>query len=213
MKGRWILWLPEELAWIEQRKDMPRRDLHAMFCARFDRESISLETFKGMCKRKGFMTGRTGCFTAGQAAYNKGGKMPFNANSAATWFKKGSIPPNVRGLGHERMTRDGYVEISVDEVNPWTGHSRRYAQKHRHLWEQVNGPVPHGMRLKCLDGNRANTDPSNWDAIPYALAPRLNGKYGRGYDKAEQELRPTIMAIAKLEHAARSSRKTSKAQK
>ena len=40
-----------------------------------------------------------------------------------------------------------------------------------------------------------------------ALAPRLNGRFGRGYDTAPPELKPTILAIAKLEHAARIKRK------
>jgi hypothetical protein len=76
-------------------------------------------------------------------------------------------------------------------------------QKHRYLWEKANGPVPEGMRLKCLDGDRTNCDPSNWRAVPYALAPRLNGRFGRGYDAAPPELKPTIMAITELEHKAR----------
>jgi hypothetical protein len=36
------------------------------------------------------------------------------------------------------------------------------------------------MALKCLDGNKQNTDPSNWEAVPRALLPRLAGgnRYG-----------------------------------
>jgi len=81
------------------------------------------------------------------------------------------------------------------------------AFKHKWLWERANGPVPKGMVLKCLDGNKLNCDPSNWEAIPMALQPRLNGRFGRGYDHADPELKPTIMAIAKLEHKARQIRK------
>ena len=43
----------------------------------------------------------------------------------------------------------------------------------------------------------------NWEAIPRALLPRLNGKYGRDYEKAPAALKPVILNIAKLEHAAR----------
>ena len=75
------------------------------------------------------------------------------------------------------------------------------------LWEKLNGPVPEGQRLKCLDGAKTNTDPSNWEAIPMAIGPRLNGLCGMGYDKAEPEVKPTIMAIAKLEHRALEARK------
>lgn len=46
----------------------------------------------------------------------------------------------------------------------------------------------------------------NWVAIPRALLPRLNGRFGRNYDDAPPELKPAILAIAKLEHAAREHR-------
>jgi hypothetical protein len=39
------------------------------------------------------------------------------------------------------------------------------------------------------------------------MAPRLNGRFGRGYDAAPAELKPIILATAKLEHAAREARK------
>jgi hypothetical protein len=63
---------------------------------------------------------------------------------------------------------------------------------------------PDGHVLKCLDGNKQSTDPSNWELIPRALLPRLGGRFGRDYDNAPDASKPTIMAVAKLEHAARS---------
>ncbi|MGV8987624.1 MAG: HNH endonuclease [Cypionkella sp.] len=207
MKGQWTRYIPEELVWIEAHKGWPRRMLHQGFCALFGRTDVTQDALHGLCLRKGWLTGRTGQIAPGALPLNKGKKMPWHPNCAATQFKAGQTPANVKGLGHERLSKDGYVEISVAEKNPWTGHSRRYVQKHRWLWKQANGPVPEGMRLKCLDGDRANTDPSNWRAIPAAMAPRLNGIHGRGYDTAPAELKPTIMAITELEHAARIIRK------
>ena len=67
------------------------------------------------------------------------------------------------------------------------------------MWQQAHGPIPEGMALKCKT-DRLNTDPSNWELIPRALLPRLNGRFGRGYDQAPDELKTTIMAVAKLEH-------------
>jgi hypothetical protein len=141
-------------------------------------------------------------FVKGQVPANKGKPMPFHPNSAATRFKKGQLPHNTKWAGHERVTQDGYIEISVEQTNPHTGFGRRYVLKHRWEWEKANGPVPAGMALKCLDGNKQHTDPSNWDLVPRALLPRLNGKSGRAYDQAPNELKPTILAVAKLEHAA-----------
>jgi hypothetical protein len=66
--------------------------------------------------------------------------------------------------------------------------------------------LPEGMCLKCLDNDKTNTDLSNWELIPRALLPRLDGRFGRGYKDAPPELRPTIMVISKLEHKAREAK-------
>ena len=186
---------------------MARRELHAAFVAEFGRNDVSLNNLKALCKRKGWLTGRTGQFQPGQEPANKGKSMPYNPNSARTQFKKGQLPHNTKFAGHERVSKDGYVEISVNETNPHTGYERRYVLKHRWLWEQVNGPVPEGMALKCLDGNKQNTDLSNWKLVPRAILPRLNGIYGRGYDKAPEDLKPTIMAATELEYQVGQRRK------
>jgi HNH endonuclease len=203
MKGRAINYNADELEWIEAHKTGVRRKVHADFCERFGRHDVSLNNLKSLCKRNGWLTGRTGCYEPGQTPANKGKKMPFNPNSAKTQFKTGQLPHNTKHLGHERVTTDGYVEISIKETNPHTGYERRYVQKHRHLWEKANGPVPDGMCLKCLDSDKTNSDPSNWEAIPRAMLPRLSGRHSLAYDDAAPELKPTIMAIAKLEHKAR----------
>ena len=77
-------------------------------------------------------------------------------------------------------------------------------------WEAVNGPLPKGHALKCLDGNKLNCDPSNWEAIPRALLPRLNGgRFGNSlqFDQAAPELKSLVMANAKLKHIAREKRR------
>lgn len=203
MKGRAIPYSADELAWIEAHREMPRREAHAAFCAKFDRADVSLANYNALCKRKGWMTGRTGCFHADQVPHNKG--KPFSPpGSEKGRFKKGQLPHNTRYLGHERTTREGYIEISVAEVNPHTGFERTYVLKHRHLWEQANGPIPDGHVLKSLDGDPANTDPSNWEAIPRALLPRLSGgRWFKPYQDYEPEVRPVVLTIAKLHHAAR----------
>lgn len=193
----------KELKWIEARKEMPRRYLHFLFVDIFGRSDVSFDNLRSLCKRNGWYTGRTGCFSNGSVPANKGKKMPFNPNSARTQFKKGQIPHNTKHAGHERVSKDGYVEISIEETNPHTGYERRYVLKHKHLWEQKNGGVPKGMCLKSKDGNKQNTDPDNWEPIPRAMLPRLNGVCGRNYDKAPAELKPLIMSVTKLEHQAR----------
>lgn len=204
MKGQRIPYTDTELAWIEARHKENRAETHAAFCATFHRTDVSLQNLNSLCKRKGWMTGRTGCFVPGQTSHNKGKKMPYNAKSAAHQFKKGNLPHNTKHLGHERVSKDGYVEISIDEPNPHTGYERRYVLKHRYLWEQVNGPVPEGMCLKSIDGDKTNTDPGNWKVIPRAILPSLvGGRWQKPIDAYELPLRGTVLAIAETEYAAR----------
>lgn len=208
MKGRPIHYIPEELAWIEANKDRPRAELHSAFCFRFGRKDVTAGALKGLCKRMGWITGRNGRFVPGQVAPNKGKAMPFHPNSAATRFKKGQRPHTWRGPGHEAIDKkDGYVWLIVAEPNPYTGAETRRVQKHKWLWEQANGPMPEGHVLKCLDGDKTNTDPSNWEALPRAIMPRLNGRFGRNYDNASPEIKPILLATAKLEHEARTLRR------
>ena len=204
MKGHWIEYDPIDLWFIERYSKLPRREL----CARFNetfRRDVTQQNLTALCKRNGWLTGRTGCFEKGAVPLNKGKKMPFNANCARTQFKKGQRPRNAKYAGYERVDpKDGYVYISVNETNPHTGFARRFVLKHKWRWEQLHGPVPKGMCLKSKDGDRRNTDPSNWELIPRALLTRLNGRHtGVVYDDAPAELKPTIMAIAKLDHGVR----------
>ena len=62
MKGQPITYSEAELAWIRANAQRPRRAAHAEFQTRFGRPDVSLSNFKALCKRKGWMTGRTGQF-------------------------------------------------------------------------------------------------------------------------------------------------------
>lgn len=211
MTRRTIRYSAVELDWISQCRDLPRREMHAIFVAAFNRPDVTIQDLCNLCERKGWLTGRTGCFEKGSVPLNKGRKGTCAPGSEKGWFRKGQRPHSAKMPGYETIGSDGYVMLCVAERNPWTGASTRMVQKHRWLWEKANGPVPAGMRLKSLDGDRTNTDPSNWLAIPMALGPRLNGRFGRGYDQAPAELKPLIMATAQLELAARQARREGKA--
>lgn len=211
MKGHWISYAAAELAWIEARKDQPRRELHEAFIAKFHRADVTLTNFKALCKRKGWMTGRTGQFFKGQVSHNAGMKGICAPGSEKGWFKagvrQGVASKLYKAIGTERVSKDGYIQRKINDDMPL---QRRWRMVHLINWEAVNGALPKGHRLKCLDGDRSNTDQANWQAIPYALAPRLNGRFGRGYDQAPAELKPVIMATAQLEHAVREKRKGAK---
>lgn len=207
MKGHRIPYSADEMAWLEANRLMVISDYARAFNERFGRE-IDAKNLHALRKRKGWKTGRTGCFEKGEEPHNKGkkcepGRGGLHPNARKTQFAKGHLPHNTHYLWHERVSKHGYVEISVPQTNPYTGFERRYVLKHRWNWEQANGPVPAGHALKCLDGNKQNCDPSNWQAVPRALLPRLAGgnRYRRvlAFDDAAPEVRPAILAIAKLE--------------
>lgn len=217
MKGRQIRYSADELAFIQSVSTWPRSEAHAAYCQRFGRDDVSLSNFNALCKRKGWMTGRDGRMSKGNVPHNKGKSCPpgtggLHPNARKTQFRKGQVPHNTKFLGHERIDpKDGYVYVSIAQTNPHTGCERRYVLKHLHLWQQRNGPIPDDHCLKCLSSDKTNCDPSNWECIPRAMLPRLAGgnRYSRklAFDGAPAELKPTIMAAAKLEHSARELRK------
>jgi len=211
MKGTCIPYSAEELAWIETRKTEPRHETHAGFCAEFDRTDVTLQNLNAVCKRNGWLTGRTGRYDPGTTPPNKGKTMPFNANSAATRFQKGQRTGRANDLwkpiGTERVTEDGYIERKVHDGLPMQS---RWQLLQRIEWEAANGPIPAGYALKCLNGNKADTSASNWEAVPRGVLARLNGgrfKKRIAFDAAAPELKPTLMAVARLEHQAHTLRK------
>lgn len=205
--GRGSMFTPAQRDWIAAHAADGVEERHRGFVAEFGRADVTAQQIDEFRKRCGFRTGRTGYFEKGSVPINKGVKNPNpHPNSAKTQFKKGQLPANAKWAGHERVNREGYVEISICEANPHTGFERRYVHKHRLLWEEANGPIPAGMVLKCK-GDKSNSDPSNWEMIPQGMLPRLNGKCGRNYDAAPEELKPIIMTVAKLEHRVREKSK------
>ncbi|WP_167596601.1 HNH endonuclease signature motif containing protein [Leeuwenhoekiella sp. ZYFB001] len=74
-------------------------------------------------------------------------------NVQKTQFKKGQDPHNTKYNGHERISKDGYIEIRIKKG--------KYVLKHRHIWEQVNGKIPDKHILSFKDGNPLNCQIEN----------------------------------------------------
>lgn len=203
-----VKWSEEELAWVKANCTLPRREAHQRFCKVFARTDISFENYKALCTRKGWKTGRDGRYLAGSVPSNKGQKMPYNANSAKTQFKKGCrkgrANENYKPIGSEVVRDDGYIYRKVNDDMPL---HHRWRPLHVLRWEEVNGPIPEGHCLKSLDGDRTNTNPENWVCVSRSMLPRLAGRWAVGYDEAPKELKPSILAVAKLEDAARKAGK------
>lgn len=205
--GKSFLFTPDQVTWLHQNAGLSRPAVEAAFRAAFPGSAITAAQIISWRKNHKVRTGRTGRFEKGHEPWTKGKKIDSHPHSRATQFQRGQRSHNARPIGYESLNSDGYVLVCVDRQNPFTGARTHMAFKHKELWIAANGPIPEGHVLKCLDGDKTNCDPANWITVPQGLLPRLNGKSGRAYDKAPAELKPTILAIAKLEHKAREAQK------
>jgi hypothetical protein len=170
-------------------------ELTAMFNDRFGTD-MTEQQIKTFVSNRGITSGRTGCFEKGNKPWNTGTKGLTVAN--ATSFKKGNVPANRNPLGFERIdSKDGYILIKIAEQDPYTGFPTRYKHKHVHIWEQAHGrPVPEGMIVAFRDSDRRNIEPENLMLISRAELLRLNKN---GYKDAPDELKPSVLALSKLE--------------
>ena len=116
--------------------------------------------------------------------------------SNATSFKKGNRPHNHKPLWSERVGKDGYIEMSVPERNPYTGFPTRFKHKHLWIWEQANGLKPKGTAVIFKDGDNRNLAIDNLLLVTRAELLTMNL---HGYKDQPDELKPSVLALAKVE--------------
>lgn len=188
------IYTPEEGAFLKANyKGRTYSEIADLFAARFGREITRKQVAAFLCNR-GLSTGLAGRFEKGQRPWNEGKTGYMGAN--ATSFKKGNVPHNHRPLWSERVGKDGYIEMSVPERNPRTGFPTRFKHKHVWIWEQAHGPKPKGTAVIFRDGNNRNFDLDNLLLVTRAelLAMNLHG-----YKQLPEELKPSALALARLE--------------
>lgn len=151
---------------------------------------------RNLIAREKFTCGRDGSYKKKNKPWNAGTKGQGLTGANKRSFKKGSIPPNRKPLGTERVSPDGFIEIKVAETNPNTGFPTRYKHKHRHIWEQVNGPIPEDGVIAFKDSDKSNCDPANLMLVTRAELLALNQN---GYRTQPVELKPTVRVLSKLQ--------------
>lgn len=91
-------------------------------------------------------------FKKGNVSWNKGKKIGSSGQSVETQFKPGLLPHNTLADGVITVRKDNgghlwkWIRIGL----------ARWKPLHRHLWEEAFGPIPDGMIVSFIDGNRLN---------------------------------------------------------
>lgn len=146
-----------------------------------------LKGFYGRNKLNSEVTSR---FKPGHKPWNTGLKG-IQTGGKKTQFKKGNIPANWVPIGTERISKDGYVEIKVQDGKL----NKNWKPKHVYIWEQHNGPVPAGHVIIFGDGDNRNFDPENLLCVSRAQLARLNQQR---LIKNDVELTKTGLLIADI---------------
>ena len=156
--------------------------------------SFTVRQLRSFTRNHAIRSGRTGQFEKGAQSWNKGVKGYMGANR--TSFTKGRIPHTKKRLWSERVNRDGFIEISIPERNPYTGAPTRFKHKHVWIWEAANGPVPKGHAVIFADGDKMNCVLENLLLVTRAELLSLNL---HGYKDAPDETRPALLTLARIE--------------
>lgn len=126
---------------------------------------LSEEQIKGVMGRNKLTTGTSGHFKKGSIPWNRGLKGYMGANK--TSFQKGTIPPNYKPVGTERIVKDGYIEVKIEDPNKWE-------LKHRLIYKEHHGEIPKGHNVIFADRDKRNFDIDNLILVSKAQMLVLN---------------------------------------
>jgi len=160
----------------------------------------SANRFLGLKKSKEYLSkkfgdilrevGKNTRFNESHTPYNKGKKMKdyvseqMRQKILKTAFKKGNIPYNVKPIGYERFTKDGYIEVKIKHGNDSV---KNFKLKQILFYEMFFGKVPEGHNVSFKNGNKADFSIDNLELIsktenlkrnilkPEAIAKRFLG--------------------------------------
>lgn len=129
-------------------------------------------------------------FQPGHVPPNKGMKgMKMHPNAVATQFKPGHTPTNKCRIGTVLVKTDGYLWRKVGEG------ARDWRQEHILRWEKANGPIPEGMKIVFLDGDRRNVSLDNLALVSNEVNLEMNR---HGLRCRDPEITQTAILVAKI---------------
>lgn len=194
-------WTEEQKAFVrEHAPGRPRKETYQMFLEAFDVD-LEYENFISFMKRSGIRNGLDTTFKKGNAPWSKGIKMPPEAvaKTRKTQFKKGHTPHNILPVGTEMVLHDGYVWVKLNDL-PCVKKQVNWRQKHRLVWEEHHGPIPEGMYVSFLDGDRTNCNIENLILLSQGENSTLNMS---GMRSKDPEVTKAAALLAKITHKVR----------
>ncbi|MEK4715261.1 HNH endonuclease signature motif containing protein [Sporosarcina sp. FSL K6-5500] len=166
-------WTAEQRKFVKDNlTGMKQKDTLVMFNEHFGTE-IKINQLRAFVKNNGFTSGLNTRFKKGQVPVNKGTQGLYNVGGNSTSFKPGERAINYKPVGYERIDRDGYVLVKVQDDGPW---HKRWRHKHKVMWEKECGPIPPGHVLLFADQNKQNLALDNLILITRKQLVTLNKK-------------------------------------
>lgn len=182
---------PEQIEFIRENiKNMIWKELTMKFNETYG-TNLSYKALAATGKRYKIQTGRTGQFPKGLTPWNKGMKGLSFPGMEATQFKPGNVPHTWVPIGSERITKDGYIQVKIQDGKK----QKNWRGKHILVWEEANGPLPPGHAIIFGDGNKRNFDLGNLLLVSRAQLVRMNQK---GLIQDNTDLTKTGILIADI---------------
>lgn len=135
-------------------------EIRTMLNEKFGTE-YTYKQVKAMKNNHKINSGLTSQFEKGHTPWTKGKSIKeicYKPESYARWeshhWYKGNRPYNAVPVGTETVDKYGYIKVKIAEPNVWDF-------KHRIIYEKAYGPIPKGMLVALIDGDKTNLDPEN----------------------------------------------------
>ena len=190
-KDKRASYTPEQIEFLKGYPLLDRAVLAEKFNARFG-TTKSIAAIRNYCRNGlGMRMPPSGQFKKGSLPINAGKKGFCFAGSEKGWFKKGHAM-NEYEVGTEFM-KEGTIFIKYTDEHKLPRHN--FAPKHRVIWRKYNGEIGRDDLIIFKDGNRLNCTIENLERVDRGVFMKVAKE---GFLQEPVELRPTILAVAKL---------------
>lgn len=145
-----------------------------------------------------------GMFLKGHVPFNKGMKQQEFMTAEqiektkATRFVKGQVPVNIKEIGYERISVDGYVEVKTE---------KGFVLKHRMIWVEHNGPIPKEHIVRFKNGNKLDIRIENLELVTCAQNMKDNTIHNY-----PPEIKTAIRSIANIKRRIKKYEQTNNRQ-